>query len=87
MPVRWAICSWVRPNSRAEALVGAGLLDRVEILALEVLNDGDLHCLLVGDLADDGGNGVFTGTLGGQPAALAGDELEASGDGWRTVMG
>ena len=62
-----------------EALVGAGLLDRVEVLALEVLDDGDLHRLLVGDLADDGGDGGFAGALGGEPAALAGDELEASG--------
>ncbi len=62
-----------------EALVGAGLLDRVEVLALEVLDDGDLHRLLVGDLADDGGDGGFAGALGGEPAALSGDELEASG--------
>ena len=64
-----------------EALVGAGLLDGIEILALEVLDDGDLHGLLVGDLADDGGDGGFAGALGGEPAALSGDELEASADG------
>ncbi len=62
-----------------EALVGAGLLDRIEILALEVLDDGDLHRLLVGDLADDGRDGGFSGALRGEPAALAGDELVASG--------
>ena len=62
-----------------EALEGAGLLDRVEVLALEILNDGDLHRLLVGDLADDGGDGGLAGALRGEPAALAGDELEASG--------
>ena len=48
-----------------EALVGAGLLDRIEVLALEVLDDGDLHRLLVGDLTDDGGDGGFAGALGG----------------------
>ena len=70
-----------------EALVGAGLLDGVEILALEVLDDGDLHGLLVGDLADDGGDGGFAGALGGEPAALSGDELEAFAGLGRTVMG
>ena len=64
-----------------EALVGAGLLDGIEVLALEVLDDGDLHGLLVGDLADDGGDGGFAGALGGEPAALSGDELEAFADG------
>src|ERR1019366_1961383 len=58
-----------------EAMKGAGLLDRIEVLALEVLDDGDFHGLLVGDLADDGGDGGNACALGGEPAALAGDEL------------
>jgi hypothetical protein len=62
-----------------EALIGAGLLDWVEVFTLEIFNNGDFHRLLVGDLADDGRNGWFAGTLGGEPAALSGDELEASG--------
>jgi hypothetical protein len=63
-----------------EALVGVGLLDGIEILALEVLDDRDLHCLLVRDLADDGRDRGLACLLGSAPSALTGDELVASGD-------
>ena len=61
-----------------ESVEGAGLLHGIEVSALEVLNDGDLHGLLVGDLAEDGGDGGLAGALRGEPATLAGDELEAA---------
>ncbi len=61
-----------------EALEGAGLFHGIEVGALQVLDDGDLHRLLIGDLAQDGRNGGFARQLGGSPAALPGNELEAA---------
>ena len=75
----------------AKSLIGAGLLHGVEIGALEVFDDGHLKCLLVGDLADDGGDGGFAGLAAGEPAAFAGDELVLyvafCGSEGRTTMG
>ena len=66
----------------AQALEGARLLDRVEVLAQQVLDDGHLHGLLVGDVADERGDGGEAGLARGFPAALAGDDLVvAAGDG------
>jgi hypothetical protein len=70
-----------------EPLEGARLLHGVQVGALQVFDDGDLHRLLVGDLAQDGRNGLFAGQLRGAPAALAGDELEAAAGQRRTRMG
>ena len=61
-----------------EALEGAGLLHGVEVGSLEVFDDGDFHRLLVGNLSEDGGDGGHAGKLGGQPAAFADNELEAT---------
>ena len=61
-----------------KALKGAGLLHGVQVGALQVFDDGDLHRLFVGDLAEDGGNGRLAGQLRGTPAAFASDELEAA---------
>jgi len=38
--------------------------------ALQVLDDGDFHRLFVGDLAQDGGDGLLAGQFRGLPAAL-----------------
>ena len=46
-----------------EPLKRAGLLNGVQVFTLQVLNDGDLHCLLVGDLAYDSGNSSFAGAF------------------------
>ena len=40
-----------------EALEGAGLVHGIQVFALQVFDDGDLHRLLVRDLAQNGGNG------------------------------
>lgn len=58
-----------------EAGVGLGLLDGVEIGALEVFDERELEDLSVGSLADDGGRVGEAEACGGAPAALAGDEL------------
>jgi hypothetical protein len=53
------------------------LLDRVQILALNILDQRELGHRRPVDLADDRGDGVKPRPLGGAPAALAGDDLEA----------
>jgi hypothetical protein len=50
-------------------------LYRVQVLALDVLNEGDLHELVVGIVLDDHGNLCETGELGRAPPAFPGDEL------------
>src|SRR5262249_58098796 len=52
----------------AESFKSASLLHRVQVFALQVLDDGDLHRLLVGDLADGSGDGGSSGPLRGEPA-------------------
>ena len=52
--------------------------DRVEVLALEVLDEGELEHVVVGDLRpDDGRNGPQSGFAGRAPASLPRDELVA----------
>src|SRR5690606_19483414 len=58
-----------------EALEGVGHLDGVEVLALDVLDERDLHQAVVGEFLDDDGNLVKAGHAGGSEAALASDEL------------
>ena len=54
-----------------------GLLNGVEILALDVLDQGHRHGGLVTDLPHHCGDGGKAGPLGTAPAALAGDDLVA----------
>ena len=52
-------------------------LERIEILALEVLDEGELELVAVGELADDRGDAFETGRLRSPEPALPGDELVA----------
>ena len=52
-----------------------GFFDRVEVLALEVLDDGNFERVAVVALADDGRNGRALQRRASAPAAFAGDEL------------
>ncbi|MNJ36540.1 hypothetical protein D3C77_313310 [compost metagenome] len=67
----------------AEALhqhgVGVGLLHRVEIGALDVLDDADLQHLDVLHLAHHDRHLAQAGGLGGAPATFAGDDLPQAG--------
>ena len=63
-----------------EALEGVGLLDRVEILALEIFDQRHFKCEVLRDIAKDDRNAVHIGTLGGTPTAFPGNELVAIGD-------
>src|SRR5690606_4325790 len=55
----------------------AGLLERVQVLALNVLDQRDGDRGLVRNVADDRGNDLEARHLGGAPAPLAGDDLVA----------
>ena len=58
-----------------QELVPLPFLDRVQVLALDVLDDGDLDRFLVGQRADDHRHVMQIGELRRAPAALAGDDL------------
>ena len=58
-----------------QVAVGLGLLDRVEILALDVLDQRHFQGPVLGDVLDDHRDVLEPGPLGGPPAPLAGDDL------------
>src|SRR5439155_25919898 len=55
------------------------LIERRQILALKVLDDGDLERSLVVDVLDERRDRFESGLPGGTPAALPGDQLERAG--------
>ena len=57
--------------------VGMGLLDRIEVLALDVLDEGELELVARRELAHDRRHPLEPGQLRCPDAALAGDELVA----------
>ena len=63
---------------QAELLVelpeGVGLLDRVEVFALDVLDERQLELLAIGELADDGRDPLETGQPGRLDTTLAGHD-------------
>ena len=56
-------------------LIALGLLHRVQVLPLEVLDQAKLHDLSVIRLDDNGGDLVQSGGLGRPPPPLSGDDL------------
>ena len=82
------ICGRERPMRRRQLLLGAAevveqllvggrLLERVELAAVQVLQQGVAQEVVVLGLLDDRRDGLLAGLLGRAPAALAHDELEA----------
>jgi hypothetical protein len=59
-----------QPEILDQLLVGAGLLERVEVLAMQVFDQCLLHAVDVRDVPHDGRDGGHPGALGGSPAAL-----------------
>jgi hypothetical protein len=59
----------------AEAVIGESQFDWVEILTLNVLDEGDFEETVRCEILDDGGDGSETGELRGAEAALASDEF------------
>ena len=70
-----------------QLLVGRGLLERVELLAVQVLDQGVPEQVVVLRLLDDGADLGQPGALGGAPAAFAHDELVPAGPAARTTTG
>ena len=64
-----------------EVLVGQRDFHGVEVFALDVLDEGHFHHVLVVGGADVGGYGLEPGQLGGSEAALAGYDLVLVGAG------
>ena len=62
---------------RQQLLVGLGLVHRVQVLAEQVLDQGELQALTVGRLPKEGRDPFEPGELRGPPPSLAGDELIA----------
>ena len=62
--------------------VALRLFQRREVVALDVLDDGELQHLAVGDLALQHRHLMELGDLGRAPAPLAGDDLMHAGPGW-----
>ena len=53
LPTRSATRSWVSPNSSISWRYASGLVDRVEVGALDVLDERDLELVAVRELADE----------------------------------
>ena len=60
-----------------EALDGAGFFQRVQVLALDVLNEGQGEGVLIADFLDDDGNRLELGERSGTETPFAGDDLVA----------
>ena len=76
-PTAAAIWSCVSAELVGQPLIRQRFVDRIEILALDVLDQRELEQLLVGafgDVAHDDRHLVQAGALRGAPAALAGDD-------------
>ena len=58
-----------------QLLVCRGLLERVQLAAVQVLQEGVAQQVVVVGLLDDGRDGGLAGLLGGPPATLTHDEL------------
>ena len=74
------MASCVRPEFLVQLLVGQRLVNRVEVLALDVLDERHLQkrsLLPCADLANHDRHAHEAGHLSGAPAPLASDDLEA----------
>src|SRR5579859_3530460 len=60
-----------------QALIGSSLFDRVEVLALNILDEGYFERSLIGDFADDCRHTAEACSLRCAPSAFAGEELIA----------
>ena len=63
-----------------QAMQGAGFLERIQVVTLDVLDECHGHGCLVIDIADNGWNLVQAGELCCPPAALAGDDFVGIAD-------
>ena len=61
-----------------QGLETVGLLEDIEVLALKVLDEGDLHGLVVLDVHVDAGQVLEADVPGGHITPFSGDDLEAA---------
>jgi len=61
-----------------ERLLTGRFFERIEVFALDVLDDRQFQCFGIADIEDDDGNVVDAGALRGPPTALAGNDLESA---------
>ena len=64
------------PQLLLQAMEGLGLFERAQLLALDVLDQGQLEQAVVGHVTHDDRDRGQACLLGGAPAPLAGDDLE-----------
>ena len=79
LPTAWPSASWVYVELGQQPIIALGFVYRVEVLALQVLHQGDGGGLGVRHIVDQRGDLVQARGTGCPPAALAGDDLEAAG--------
>ena len=77
MPICWPKFRLGEAELVHELPVAARGLNRVQVLALDVLNEGDGQGFFIGQGADDGGDAGQASLAGGPEAALAGDQFVA----------
>ncbi len=70
------------PEFLDQAVVALCLFEGVEVLALEVLHQGDGERVRVGEVSDQSWSLMQPRQSGGAPAALPGDDLKSSWSGW-----
>src|SRR5215469_2116073 len=59
----------------SQAPIGICLLNRIQILALEVFDQSQFEDVTIGGLADDHGSFLQSQLAGGSPSAFAGDDF------------
>ena len=75
-PIRSPSSSWVQPKSFEQLLIGVGLFQRVQLSAVQVLQQRVPEQVIVAGLADDRGDREQAGTARCPPPALAHDQFE-----------
>lgn len=63
-----------------EALKSVGLLNGIEILALQIFDEGHFECEFFGNIAQDDWHTTEASALGGAPTALTRDQLKTIGN-------
>jgi hypothetical protein len=63
-----------------QTFVGARLFDRVEVLALNIFDQGYLERRLIANLTDDRGHAAQAGSLRRAPSTFAGEKLISRSD-------
>ena len=76
LPVRWPISSCDRPSSRPQAFIGMSGFDRVEVFALDILDQRQFQQQRIGDFLDHHRDFIQTRQFGGSPAAFPGNQLK-----------